>query len=200
VPSVVDAPPASEWPFRYPLCPELPSGTVVVRATHVDDAYVNAQSGTQLVTTQQAYLDAEWSAALQRHGDASLQSSPGHSEAITHPLAVAFRSADPAKRLAMCVGALQNGRTPAALVATASVCVEVNDFEAAGRDLDEAIAQAPAWAAAHYERGKLWLRRDDMVRASQSFQETVALLPGFAPAWANLGGTHSPLTPTTRRP
>ena len=189
MPSVVDAPPASEWPFRYPLCPELPAGPVVVRASHVDDAYVNAQAGTQLVTTQKAYLDAEWSAALDRHGDAVLQTSAGHSESITHPLAVAFRAADPAERLAMCVAALQHGRTPAALVATASACVEVNDFEAAGRDLDEAIAQAPAWAAAHYERGKLWLRADDMVRASQSFQEAANLLPAFAPVWANLGGT-----------
>ena len=46
--------------------------------------------------------------------------------------------------------------------------MEVNDLEAAARDLDEAIAQAPEWAAAHYERGKLWLRADDMVEAGES--------------------------------
>jgi len=69
------------------------------------------------------------------------------------------------------------------------VCVEVNDLAAAARDVDEAIAQAPEWAAAHYERGKLWLRSDDMIRASESFQRATELLPGFAPAWANLGGT-----------
>ncbi len=91
--------------------------------------------------------------------------------------------------LARCVEFLKSGRTAAALVATASVCVEVNDLEAAARDLDEAIAQAPDWAAAHYERGKLWLRSDDMIRASESFQRATELLPGFAPAWANLGGT-----------
>ena len=65
----------------------------------------------------------------------------------------------------------------------------MNDLAAAARDLDEAIAQAPQWAAAHYERGKLWLRADDMARAAESFQRAADLLPGFGAAWANLGGT-----------
>ena len=160
-----------------------------MRAEHIDDAYVNAQSVTQLVTTQKAYLDAEWAALLDQHGDAKLVASPGVGGSITHPLARAFRSSDPAERLAICVDVLKGGRTPAALVATASACVEVNDLEAAARDLDDAIAQAPEWAAAHYERGKLWLRADDMVKASESFQRAAGLLPGFGPAWANLGGT-----------
>ena len=95
----------------------------------------------------------------------------------------------PSERLAICVDVLKAGRTPAALVATASVCIEVNDFEAARRDLDEAIAQAPYWAAAHYERGKLWLRADDMAKASESFRSAALLLPGFGPTWANLGAT-----------
>jgi tetratricopeptide (TPR) repeat protein len=189
VPLVIDAPPPYEWPFRYPLCPELPAAPVELRAFNVDDAYVNEQSGTQLITTQRAYLDAEWNAALSRHGSAKLVASPGRSDAITHPLARAFRIKDSSERLAHCVEFLKSGRTAAALVATASVCVEVNDLEAAARDLDEAIAQAPEWAAAHYERGKLWLRSDDMSRASESFQRVSELLPGFAPAWANLGGT-----------
>ena len=112
---VVDAPQSSEWPFRYPLCPDLPPEPVVVRAHAVDDAFVNAQSGgTQLVTTQRAYLDAEWAAALARHGDATLETVPGHSESITHPLAIAFRLPDPAARLAMCVDTLNSGRTPPA--------------------------------------------------------------------------------------
>jgi tetratricopeptide (TPR) repeat protein len=171
---------------------------VIVRASDVDDAYVNEQAGTLLVTTQKTYLDAEWAQALKKHGNATLEvissppapvrQNPGGG-GITHPLARAFRAKDPSDRLAMCVNALRSGRTPAALVATASVCVEVNDFEAAARDLDEAIAQAPEWAAAHYERGKLWLRMDDMVKASESFQRAAELLPGFAPSWANLGGT-----------
>jgi tetratricopeptide (TPR) repeat protein len=189
VPLVIDAPPPYEWPFRYPLCPELPAAPVELRAFNVDDAYVNEQSGTQLVTTQKLYRDAEWSAALAGHGEATLIASPGRSDGVPHRLAIAFRLSDPAERLARCVEFLTSGRTAAALVATASVCVEVNDLEAAARDLDEAIAQAPEWAAAHYERGKLWLRSDDMIRASESFQRATELLPGFAPAWANLGGT-----------
>ena len=195
---IVDAPPAATWPFRYPLCPELPAGPVLVRAFDVEDAYVNAQTGgTQLVTTQKKYLDAEWDAALARHGNAVLDISEdteqngGHGAhgGATHPLARAFRLADAAERLAACVEYLKHGRTAPALVATASACMEVNDLAAAARDLDEAIAQAPEWAAAHYERGKLWLRQDDMARASESFQRAAGLLPAFAPAWANLGGT-----------
>ena len=192
---IIDAPPAATWPFRYPLCPELPPGALEIRAFDVDQAYVNAQTGgTQLVTTQKKYLDAEWAAALARHGNAVLAIAEdteknGEHGAITHPLARAFRATDPAERLALCVEALKSGRTPAALVATASACMEVNDLQAAARDLDEAIAQAPEWAAAHYERGKLWLRQDDMVQASESFQRAAERLPAFAPAWANLGGT-----------
>jgi tetratricopeptide (TPR) repeat protein len=189
VPPVIDAPPPSEWPFRYPLCPELPAGEVIVRAAGVDDAYVSAQRGALLVTTQKAYLDAEWSAALTAHGSASMAISAGAPAPVTHPLALAFRLEDPAERLARCVEVLDAGRTPAALVATASVCMEVNDFAAAARDLDEAILQAPRWAAAHYERGKLWLRTDNMEQAAASFQQAAQLLPGFAPAFANLGGT-----------
>ena len=188
--TVVNAPPSSEWPFRYPLCPELPAGPVLLRATNIDTAFVNAQTGgTHLVTTQRRYLEEEWARALEAHGAATLIALPGSDDAITHPLALAFRLTDPAARLAKCVAFLQSGRTPAALVATASACVEVNDFNAAARDLDEAIDQAPEWAAAHFERGKLWLRADDMVRAGDSFQRAATLLPRFGPAWANLGGT-----------
>lgn len=192
---VVDAPPAATWPFRYPLCPALPSGPAVIRATGVDAAYANAQTaGTQLVTTQQKYLEAEWSAALERHGQATLLIVPAEVPGSRGPevlalLPRAFRSPNPAERLALCVEALASGRTPAALVATASACMEVNDLDAAARDLDEAIALAPQWAAARYERGKLWLRADDMVKASEAFTAATEWLPGFAPAWANLGGT-----------
>jgi tetratricopeptide (TPR) repeat protein len=194
---IIDAPPAATWPFRHPLCPDLPEGPVLVRVFDVDDAYVNAQTGgTQLVTTQKKYLDAEWAAALARHGDAVLaiaedtEKDGGHGGGgIAHLLPRAFRSSDPGERLALCVEALKSGRTAATLVATASACMEVNDLEAAARDLDEAIAQAPEWAAAHYERGKLWLRQDDMVKAGECFDRAARLLPGFASAWANLGGT-----------
>ena len=193
VPSVIDAPPSAEWPFRYPLCPELPAGEVVVRAEHVDDAYVNRAVRHAAGDDAKGLPRCRVGRALARHGNARARNTEdtetdgGHG--VTHPLAIAFRLADPGERLAMCVDALEGGRTPAALVATASVCVEVNDLEAAARDLDEAIAQAPEWAAAHYERGKLWLRADDMVKAGESFQRAAELLPGFGPAWANLGGT-----------
>jgi tetratricopeptide (TPR) repeat protein len=187
-PVSLDAPSSAEWPFRYPLCPALPAQAVRLLVIAREEAYVNRQSGTQLVTTQRAYLDAEWAAAFTAHGNAELVDSGGQAPPITHPLALAFRLDDPAERLTQCVEFLKSGRAPAALVATASVCVEVNDFEAAARDLDEAIAQAPSWAAAHYERGKLWLRVDDMAKAAESFQRAADLLPGFAPVWSNLGG------------
>jgi eukaryotic-like serine/threonine-protein kinase len=67
--------------------------------------------------------------------------------------------------------------------------MEVNDLDAAARDLDDAVAQAPAWAAAHFERGKLWLRLEDMERASESFRAAAERLPRFAAAWSNLGAT-----------
>ena len=187
---VMDSAPPSEWPFRFPLCPELPAGPVLLRAANVDTAFVNAQApGTHLVTTQRGYLESEWTRALEQHGDATLCLINGASLEISNLFARAFRLDDAVERLAMCVEALQKGRTPAALVATASACMEVNDLEAAGRDLDDAIAKAPGWAAAHYERGKLWLRTDDMIKASESFQRAADLLPGFEPAWSNLGAT-----------
>jgi len=190
---VIEAPAPSEWPFRYPLCPELPAGPVLLRAANVDTAFVNTQSGgTHLVTTQRGYLEAEWTSALSRHGDARLvieiTQADGEHE-VSHSLAIAFRLPDPADRLLRCVEFLKAGRTPAALVATASACVEVNDLEAAARDLDDAIAKAPEWAAAHYERGKLWLRADDIAKASESFRRAGLLLPGFGSIWANLGAT-----------
>jgi tetratricopeptide (TPR) repeat protein len=191
---VIDGPPAAEWPFRHPLCTDLPESPVVIRVAHAAEAYVNAQTGgTALVTTQARYLEAEWSAALDRHGEATLllvePEVLGPGSWVLGLLPRAFRAADPAERLALCVKALAAGRTPAALVAAASACMEVNDLDAAARDLDEALAQAPQWAAAHYERGKLWLRQDDMAQASRCFGAATERLPGFAPAWANLGGT-----------
>jgi tetratricopeptide (TPR) repeat protein len=101
----------------------------------------------------------------------------------------AFRADGVKERLELCVRALDQQRDPATLVATASVCMEVNDLEAAARDLDAALALAPQWPAAHFERGKLWLRLDDMERASQSFRAAAERMPRFASAWANLGAT-----------
>ena len=191
---VIAAPTPAEWPFRYPLAPDIPDGPLVLRADAFDEAFANHQtSGTQLVTTQRAYLEAEWAAALARHAAGAwllLVSTPApQHHGTTALLPRALRVTDAAERLSLCVMALAAGRTPAALVATASVCMEVNDLEAAARDLDEAVGLAPQWAAARYERGKLWLRRDDMPRAAQDFQAAADRLPGFAPAWSNLGAT-----------
>jgi tetratricopeptide (TPR) repeat protein len=114
--------------------------------------------------------------------------APSRAAAISL-LQAAVRADDPGQRLALCVQALNEARTAGALVATASVCMEVNDLDAAARDLEDAVAQAPEWAAAHFERGKLWLRLEDMERASQSFRAAAERLPRFAAAWSNLGAT-----------
>lgn len=190
----IAAPSPAEWPFRYPLAAELPAGPVVIRANAFDEAFVNEQTGgTHLVTTQRDYLEAAWSAELASHDGRAwllLVSTPAPQHySTTALLPRAFRVIDAAERLALCIQALSHGRTPAALVATASVCMEVNDLDAAARDLDEALALAPGWAAAQYESGKLWLRRDDMAEAARAFQTAASLLPGFASAWANLGAT-----------
>ncbi len=106
-----------------------------------------------------------------------------------HVLARAIRAQDPAERLALCVEALNAARTAPVLLTTASTCMEVNDLDAAARDLEEALARAPEWAAAHFEAGKLWLRRDDMARASVAFERAATILPSFTAAWSNLGAT-----------
>jgi tetratricopeptide (TPR) repeat protein len=182
------APPPSEWPFRYPLSPALPSTPVLLRSEGMDDAFADVQTnGVQLVTTQRKFLEREWTAALDRHGEAWLLVTEGKSERVTHPLAKAYRDPDAAARLAACVETLTAERTAANLVATASVCMEVNDLEAAARDLDEAIGLAPEWAAAHYERGKLCLRSENMEGAAEAFQRAAELLPTFVSSWGNLG-------------
>lgn len=101
----------------------------------------------------------------------------------------AFRSAIPGDRLAAAGRAVDEARTPARLLALASACMEVNDLDNAGAILAETVATAPAWAAAQFEHGKYWLRRDDMVAACDAFGRASALLPTFASAAANWGAT-----------
>ncbi len=110
--------------------------------------------------------------------------APGYS-----PLAAAFRWPEPAERLRAAGRALDEARTPALLLAMASACMEVNDLENAGDLLAEAIAVAPAWTAAHFEYGKYWLRRDDLLPASVAFGRASELMPTFASAAANWGAT-----------
>jgi tetratricopeptide (TPR) repeat protein len=110
-------------------------------------------------------------------------------DSVSGTLSRAFRAPDPVERLRLSLDALAHGRTPAVLVATASVCQEVNDLESAARDLEEALALAPEWAAAWFERGKVWLRLDDMEEAARAFASATACLPTFGGAWGNLGAT-----------
>ena len=102
-------------------------------------------------------------------------------------LAEAFRAADPAARLIAAGRALDADRSPAHLLTMASVCMEVNDLDNAGALLDEATRADDTWAATWFERGKLFLRRDDMASAADAFGHAARLLPGFASAAANLG-------------
>ncbi len=122
-------------------------------------------------------------------GAAVNEASPEQPASVPGTLARAFREGDPAERLRLAIEALAHGRSAAALVATASVCQEVNDLDSAARDLDEAITLAPDWAAAHFERGKVWLRLDNMEEAARSFRAAAERLPGFGAAWGNLGAT-----------
>ncbi len=82
----------------------------------------------------------------------------------------ALRVIEPAERLALCIEAFNRvarraspARLPPAHAWRSTISTR------AARDLEEAIERAPGWAAAHFEHGKLWLRRDDMARAAEAF-------------------------------
>jgi len=128
-------------------------------------------------------------------GDAAAAPAASLDEAFGQPpqalgvLPAAFRATDPAERLASAGRALDAARTPAHLVAMASVCMEVSDLDNADALLAEAVAAAPAWAAAHFEQGKCCLRRDDMTAAADAFGAAARLLPAFPSAAANWGAT-----------
>lgn len=102
-------------------------------------------------------------------------------------LAQAFRAATPDTRLTAAGRALDGRRSPGHLLAMASICMEVNDLDNAGALLGEAVAAAPAWAAAHFELGKWKLRRDDMSGAAAAFGAACRLMPTFTAAAANWG-------------
>jgi tetratricopeptide (TPR) repeat protein len=176
-------------------------------------------ASTRLVTTNASYLLQEWLHVIGNRGDVRIAANADGDVLAEHapevlakkgPWAATFvevtlsaaplssaggrlpqamRASDPAERLRLCIEELNERRSAAALLATASTCMEVNDLEAAARDVESAIASAPQWAAAHFEQGKLWLRRDDMERASDAFRRATTLLTTFTSAWANLGAT-----------
>ncbi len=122
-------------------------------------------------------------------GSATSSDTPSDAPPAVAELAAGFRSPEPASRLAAAGQALDRARTPARLLALASACMEVNDLDNAGDLLAEAVVAVPAWAAAHFEHGKYWLRRDDMIAAAQAFGQASALMPTFASAAANWGAT-----------
>ena len=101
----------------------------------------------------------------------------------------AFRAATPAARLQAAGRVLDAARTPAHLLAMASVCMEVNALDNAGDLLREVVKAAPDWAAAHFELGKWCLRNDDMPAAAEAFGTAARLMPAFASAAANWGAT-----------
>lgn len=175
---------------------------VTTQPLYVMQAWVDAVGGSdgpQLVATaDRAVLDAHAPEARQRRGPWRLvhvveadgpETDPVVAATGMGPLATAFRDTAPETRLDAAGRALDGERTPAHLVTMASVCMEINDLDNAGALLDEAVAAAPDWAAAHFERGKYWLRRDDMPAAADAFGVATRLMPTFASAAANWGAT-----------
>jgi len=76
---------------------------------------------------------------------------------------------------------------PALHLAHASACMELLRVDEAHAAIEQAMALAPDWEAAHFELGKLWLRSDDTERAAAAFAEAGRLMPSFSAAFSNLG-------------
>jgi len=105
-------------------------------------------------------------------------------------LMAAFRTTDADERLALCRRAADaHSRDVVVQLALGSASMEVQDLDAAQEALEQAIALDRTWEASQFEYGKLWLRRDEMVRASQAFAEAGRLMPSFSAAFSNLGAT-----------
>ncbi|MEP7116832.1 MAG: tetratricopeptide repeat protein, partial [Acidobacteriota bacterium] len=156
---------------------------------------------TFLATADPAVLEAHAPEALDRRGpwrevvlvDASNEPGGDDGDEASAPpfssLPAAFRAAAVAERLAAGGRALDEARTAPRLLSMASACMEANDLDNTGALLAEAVALAEDWAAAHFEHGKYWLRRDDMEAASAAFGRASTLMPTFASAAANWGAT-----------
>lgn len=169
------------------------------------DALARHPHTTLVATADPALLAAHASEALEGRGawrhvtvlpagppqddSAPSAETPDAPTTVWAGLPEAFRDPDPARRLAAAGAALDEQRTAPRLLAMASACMEVNDLANAGALLQEAVAAAPEWAAAHFEQGKYHLRGDDMPAAAAAFGRAAALLPGFAAAAANWGAT-----------
>ncbi|MEZ5292191.1 MAG: tetratricopeptide repeat protein [Vicinamibacterales bacterium] len=156
-------------------------GNPHLRLIATADREILATDAEEAVAARGAWRHVTWVEATGADGPAE--------RPVGGPLAAAFRSADPADRLAAAGRALDRERSASHLLAMASTCMEVNDLENAGDLLAEAVDVAPDWPAAHFEHGKYWLRRDDMARAAAAFGAAVSLMPTFSSAAANLGAT-----------
>jgi tetratricopeptide (TPR) repeat protein len=161
------------------------------------DAWRERPEITVVATADRAAMAAHADEALSRRGpwrevqfvDAVESADDPPAPSPLGALAAAFRDPAPAARLQAVGRALDAARTPPRLLAMASTCMEVNDLDNAEALAQDAVAAAPEWAAAHFELGKLWLRRDDMERAAAAFGRASALMPSFTAAAANWGAT-----------
>ncbi|MGH9346415.1 MAG: tetratricopeptide repeat protein [Vicinamibacterales bacterium] len=123
-------------------------------------------------------------------GPSGTRSERSPAETSGRSLYRAFVIADPGERLAVCRReAAVRGGDPVVQLALGSAFMEVQDLDASQGAIERAIVQAPDWEAAHYELGKLRLRRDDLEGAGAAFAEAGRLMPAFAAAFSNLGAT-----------
>jgi len=104
-------------------------------------------------------------------------------------LRLAFSSDDPTLRWDACRrAAALDARSPVVKLCFASAAMEVDRTDAAKDALEQAAKAAPEWEAVHYERGKLFLRTDEMEQAERAFARAVECMPSFVSALANWGG------------
>ena len=151
------------------------------------DAEVVRTHGPEALDGRGTWRQVAWIDAMDADApDGGTAPAPGAAPAW-EGMPQAFRATAPAERLTTAGRALDAARTPAHLLAMASVCMEVNDVDNAGDLLREAVAAAPGWAAVHFERGKWCLRANDMPGAAEAFGEATRLMPAFSSAAANWG-------------
>src|SRR5919204_301972 len=105
-------------------------------------------------------------------------------------LVAAYNQPSPSTRIEACRRSVElRPDWPVARLALASALMEQQELDDAREMLDEAVRLAPDCEAVRFERGKLWLRYDDMERASDSFRRAGELMATFSAAFSNLGAT-----------
>jgi tetratricopeptide (TPR) repeat protein len=104
------------------------------------------------------------------------------------PLLLAFVQPDPQRRLvATEAAAAVDPTNPALQLAVASTFMELMRLDDAESAIERALTLAVDWEAAHFELGKLWLRREETERAVRAFTDAGRLMPSFSAAFGNLG-------------